>query len=607
MPTAKGQLGFIDGQSRIEHSEGIWQFDDDDWALAALLMDPIYCAELLFQDPRNREYGGCYHVMDYQYPLFRHDTNNEGKPCARSVGKTESMKADAVSHVFRRQGEDMLITAPELIHLMPLCDAIEERLIDTRLTREFLDQRQQKTGITHRPFQADFMDGTKIIGRIPKLSGTGVKGQHVPDLRIEEGQDYPEKGWIEVYPTVIKDHVDTNGEPDYTFIFYGVHSGARDGRFYKLSTSGEFRIKQITAIMRPGWGPEEKAQAAAIYGGTQAPDYRRNILGEAGGASSAFFVTARLMATLDQDRESEYNTSLWRRQSVMAEEVDKMIGDTSNMEAADRTTLMAETLKATIDLPDLTGVQQIFLGGDIGLVNDPTVLTLWAVMPDEKRKSRLTLVRMFHLWRMREKQIRQVLYAIGWKYGKRLRGVGLDVTGLGLPIFQAIEDDEMAPQHLIDVTRGYVFNAKLPIGVDKSMVTRDSHGNMRDHLGNIVEELEDPFTMEKRYVVKMSMIEASTRYLREFVDTTFMRLPFDPEIAGDFQGETEQRVRAMSQVTHRKKANAFHILDSARAFAMVYKAQDIERQIAVTEQTPVMARSVDTSLTPQLASVGEMR
>jgi hypothetical protein len=61
--------------------------------------------------------------MDYQYPLFRPDDNYEGFPCARSVGKTESIKARAVSHAFKRQGEDMLITAPELIHLMPLCDA----------------------------------------------------------------------------------------------------------------------------------------------------------------------------------------------------------------------------------------------------------------------------------------------------------------------------------------------------------------------------------------------------------------------------------------------------------------------------------------------------
>jgi len=586
---ARGRLGIIDGQDKIETTVGLWPFDDDDFALMALLQDPVHCAELLFQDPNNRAFGGCYHVMDYQYSLFRHKDLYEGLPCARTVGKTESMKADAVSHVFRRQGEDMLITAPELIHLMPLCDAIESRIRDTRLTREFLDTRNQKTGFNHRPFQADFIDGTKIIGRIPKLSGTGVKGQHVPDLRVEEGQDYPEKGWIEVHETVMKDHVDINGDSDFTYIFYGVHSGARDGRFYKLSTSGEFKITTITAIMRPGWGPDEKARAAAIYGGTQSPDYRRNILGEAGGASSAFFVTARLMACLDQDRESAYNTVHWKRQALMSEEIDKIMGDTSTMTSTERAEAMYDALKATIDLPDLNGVQQIYLGGDIGLVNDPTVLTLWAIVQDSKKRSRLRLVRMFHLWRFREKMIRQVLYIIGWRYGLRLRGVGIDVTGLGLPIFQAIEDDETAPQHLIDITRGYVFNAKVPIGVDKGLVTQDSQGNLRDHFGNMVEEVEDPFTRERRYIVKMTMIEASTRYLREFVDTLFMQLPFDPEIAGDFQGETEQRVKAMAGM--RKKVNAFHILDSARAFAMVYKAADVEAQTKVADQQPVMARA----------------
>ena len=50
----------------------------------------------------------------------------------------------------------------------------------------------------------------------------------------------------------------------------------------------------------------------------------------------------------------------------------------------------------------------------------------------------------------------------------------------------------------------------------------------------------------------------------------------------------------MASITHRKKVNAFHILDSARAMKMVFKAQDIERQIAVTQQKPVLARAVDT-------------
>jgi hypothetical protein len=47
------------------------------------------------------------------------------------VGKTESIKARGVCHAFKRQGDDMLITAPELIHLMPLTDAIEQRIRDT--------------------------------------------------------------------------------------------------------------------------------------------------------------------------------------------------------------------------------------------------------------------------------------------------------------------------------------------------------------------------------------------------------------------------------------------------------------------------------------------
>jgi hypothetical protein len=584
---AQGKLGILDGQKKMEVTEGVWHFDDDDWALIAMLQDPVFMAELLFEDPKNKEWGGCYRVMDYQYPLFRATENYEGRPCARSVGKTESIKARAVSHTFKRQGEDLLITAPELIHLLPLTDAIEERIRNTRLTYQFLDKRNQKTGFTHKPFQVDYLDGTKIIGRIPKLSGTGVKGMHEPDLLIDEGQDYPEKGWIEVHETVMKDHVDREGNPDFTYHFYGVHSGARDGRFYKLSSSGEFKITQITAIMRPGWGADEKRRAAAIYGGTQAPDYRRNILGEAGGASSAFFVTSRLMACLDQDRESDYNTVGFKRQRLQAEEIDQMLGP---IQGRERDGAMFELLGTLIDLPEVKG-QQIYAGMDIGLVNDPTVITLWSIEADKSRKTRLKLVRMIHLWRFREKMIRQVLYHVGFKYGAKLRGVGMDVTGLGLPIFQAMGDDEVAPQHLLDVSRGYVFNAKLPIGVDKSLISKDSQGNMRDAYGHMVEIEIDPFTRAERHVVKMSMIEASTRYLRQFVDTTFMLLPFEPEIVGDMQGETEQRVKAMAGV--KKKPNAFHILDSMRAMAMVYKAADVEAQLKVTEQAPVLARAVD--------------
>lgn len=43
---AHGQLGLIEGQTRINVTEGIWDFDDDDWALFAMLCDPVYMSEL---------------------------------------------------------------------------------------------------------------------------------------------------------------------------------------------------------------------------------------------------------------------------------------------------------------------------------------------------------------------------------------------------------------------------------------------------------------------------------------------------------------------------------------------------------------------------------
>jgi hypothetical protein len=584
---AEDTLGLIEGMSRLEASEGIWHLDSDDWLLFAMICDPIYMAELLWEDPKNVAYGGCYTVLDYQYTLFRADENNEAYPCGRSVGKTESIKARAGSHVFRRQAEDMLLTAPEMIHLMPLCDAIEDRLSATRLTEEFLDKRNGKIGFTHKPFQADFLDGTSIVGRIPKLTGTGVKGMHEPDMIIDEAQDYPERGWIEVHETVMKDHQDADGNPDYGYFFYGVHSGARDGRFYKLSTSGEFRVKGVTAMMRPGWTPEEKRRASAIYGGTQSPDYRRNILGEAGGASSAFFVTARLMACIDQDRESDYNTVLWKRQALMSEELDRMLGGSDWSDKGEYNQAMYELLGTLLDIPE--GPGPYWLGADIGLVGDPTVICLFTIGKDEKRRDRLRKVRMWHLWRFRERMVRETLYHIGWKLGTKLKGAGVDVTGLGLPIFQAMEDDELAPPSLIEITRGYTFSTKVPIGVDRSLVITDSQGNMRDHLGNMVEKDEDPFTGVVRYIIKMPMIEASTRYLRELIDSGFYQLPFDTETAGDYQAETEQRVRAMAGL--RKKVHAFHILDADRAFGMAYKSADVEAELARPEWKPVMVRA----------------
>jgi hypothetical protein len=571
-------LGQIDGLAPIQHREGRYTFDEDDLLLYALLSDPIYCAELLWNDPANRDYGGCYRVRDYQYPLWRPSEfgsgsqNYAGYACARSVGKTESIKGKAFSHTFRREQENLLLTAPELIHLLPLTDAVEERIQDCRLTREFLDTRGGKTGFTHRPFGVDFLDGTKIVGRIPRLTGTGVKGQHQPDLIIDEAQDYPERGWVEVHETVMKDHLDAEGNPDFRYEFYGVHTGARDSGFYKRINEGGFRLINITAIQRPGWSASEKQAAKAAYGGTSSPDYRRNIIGEPGSAASAFFVTARLIACVDQDRETHYNQHGYVHQELRAEEVDEL----------------GIPITEVLDLP--SGITACYGGMDLGLTESPTVISLFS-HEAVKKAPRLKLVRRIHLERFRTRQIRECLYAIGWHFGGALSAFGMDVTGLGFPIFQEMEDDEAAPPRLMEVSRGYFFNAKVPVGIQPEMVVTDQQGNKRDQFGASVKEEVDPLTQMVRHVVYMPMIEASTRYLREFVDSGFLMLPFDTEITTDMQGETHQRVKLMGE--RRKKPNAFHILDSFRAMAMGFKAGEVEEAIAVEQPKAILDEALD--------------
>jgi hypothetical protein len=130
----------------------------------------------------------------------------------------------------------------------------------------------------------------------------------------------------------------------------------------------------------------------------------------------------------------------------------------------------------------------------------------------------------------------------------------------------------------------------VPVGVDESFVTKDQRGELRDQYGSAVKLETDPLTGISRYVTYMPMIEASTRYLRDFVDTGYMMLPFDTEITSDLMLETSQRVKRVGEL--KRKPNAFHILDSFRGMAMVFKASDIEAALALPPQLPVLERAL---------------
>lgn len=525
-------------------------FDEVDLWLIALSKDPVLSPEFYWKDVNNTDYSGCYRVRDYQKKFNRVSGHYEAFACARSVGKTERQKIWAFIHFFCRSNQNLLITAPELLHLLPLTDAIEGWISSVRATRECLKRdRAGKTGFSHTPFGVLYRDGTKIVGRIPNRDGRGVKGQHQPDLMIEEAQDYPDAGWTEVNETVRRDI------SDFHFHFYGVHRGARGGGFSKRTQgSGMFRMNALTAIMRPGWGPEEKMAAAEAYGGTNAPDYRRNILGEPGSASSPIFVTARLMATVDQDRSSNYNEVEYSKSVLQWEEFHSMYKHPDG-------SVPLEALTWAIDLPSKS-YETTVAGMDIGLTSSPTVMTLFG----EKKVAgvdRLALIRRINLHRFPPRFIRELVRAV-YAWDRNIVGIGMDATGLGFPLFQDLQDEEVSPEPgMIEKVRGWKFNEKVPVGVDPRTVNEG-----RDAYGRKVDE-EDQ--------VMMTVVEATTRYLREWVDSGYIMLPFDTEITNDLLAENTQRVNTLAQLTGSKKPNAFHILDSMRMAALVMHIEKNEK------------------------------
>jgi hypothetical protein len=65
----------------------------------------------------------------------------------------------------------------------------------------------------------------------------------------------------------------------------------------------------------------------------------------------------------------------------------------------------------------------------------------------------------------------------------------------------------------------------------------------------------------ERYVTYMPMIEASTRYLRDFVDSRLPAAALRHQITTDMMGETQQRVKRVGELQEEAQ-RTFHILDS---------------------------------------------
>lgn len=521
----------------------------------AILQDQsgIDQAEFSWTDETSPDF--VFRCWDYQYPWYRTRAKFQIDQCARAIGKSVGIQMRAWAFAFTNPGEEMLVTAPEMIHLDPVTKNVEDRIMSTRLSREFLKKSGTSNGITHRPFEARFRNGSRIVGRIPQKDGRGVKGMHPKKLEMDEAQDYPEPGWVELGETL------KYGEEDATWRSHGVSRGVRDRYYKQTQPESGWYVHKYTAMHRPDWTPGERAAKAELYGSRDHPDYRRNILGLHGDASSALFVLNRLMACVDQNQTSHYNMSEYYHCRIN----DEKLRDT------------ALPIEALLDFPGIhRAYERTWVGMDVGMTNHPSeILIMGEEYPQSKqggRKEELPDMRLktlarIHLERISSPDQRAVLHKIYDFY--RPQAIAMDRTGLGLPIFQEIVESRIPG--FSKAMRGYNFSEKITVGYE-----RDDDDEY---------DADNPYGKE----IKANVLEYSSDMLRLYVDQRQLLLPWDIDMIREFQGQTYVVSKSNTDAYGKKQFNKgkFHALDAARMAILGHLQERIENMREIVEDEPV--------------------
>jgi hypothetical protein len=542
---------------------------EEECYLLAILQaaDGLDLAEFAWYDPETPD--NCYRAWDFQWNWYTNNDMQQVDQGGRALGKTVGIKMRSCAFPFAYEGQSMLLTAPELNHLRPLTDMIERTLLSTRLIREMLPDGKGK-GIARQPhWQVRFKNGTNLVSRLPNKDGKGVKGQHVINIELDEAQDYPNAGWVEIVETL------NAGLPGAMWRCHGVPKGVRDRFFEKTQPQSGWTVHRPMAMHRPTWGAEEREKKIKEYGQSrQSIDYRRNIYGDHGDAANSVFVLARLMDCVDLDEGSTYNMDIYQKIMMTYENFPDGASED------ERLNLMLSWL----DLPgthrhgysQLVGNREVgspkgyscYWGGmDVGVTNHPSEILVFG---QRTGTDFLELLLRIQMHRINTDDQKHVVTAVMDFYGSKIR-FGIDKTGVGFPIWDQLTRTSYGKRIF-----GFGFSEKRVVGFeDREMVGAETI---------------------KDLAIYRNFVEASTDWLRnDYVDVKRLRMPYDKEVLQEFQGQTVTIVRDNGDPYGGQRrllfsGGSFHTLDAAKIAVAVKHIPPLE---ALLEAIPTQESVLD--------------
>jgi hypothetical protein len=232
------------------------------------------------------------------------------------------------------------------------------------------------------------------------------------------------------------------------------------------------------------------------------------------------------MGAVDTDMESVYNQDIYHHVRVTAE-------------LHEQTGSGIQTFLANIPRTHLSDYSAVYAGADIGWVSDPTEILVFG-RPKAAKTDLLELILRVSLLKISSPNQARVVREIFRFYGPLLQSFAMDATGGGLPIFQWLQEEEPSVARRI---RGYAFSEKGIVGFDDREATGD----------------EAPADLG----IRQNLVDFATDELRRLVDGKQIRLPFDREILGQWQGQTRS-IGAGFKSSGYRYSRGNHCLDAAK-------------------------------------------
>lgn len=481
------------------------------------------------------------------------------------------LRAAAWPFVF--PGADMLITAPQQDHLKPLTEKIEYLFFHSgiRLFRETLQvitSSGKGGGLSRVPaWSLQFANNARLVTRLPKSDGKGVKGQHVSVIELDEAQDYPQPGFTEIIETL------KSASEGAQWRIHGVSSGRRD-MFYKFTMNEmpnlRFKVHKYPAMYRESWSEEERIAKIDLYGGREHTDYKRNVYGHHGEIRSALFSTFRLNSTIRRNESSyavDYNRNVYTKILLTDEESEQFALQDGGT---------GETLRRFIEerIPNNHLSEEYtayFAGVDVGLLRDPTELILWGLTSDREGNDLYRHLLRIKMVRVPTPDQAIAVAAVFGTYGRRLRSMGFDRNGIGLGLVQMLSTDRDAsalPREDRDRIKGYSVSQKVPVAFAEPEDYGDADAVIRQDVGSW-----------------------GLMRLRQLVDAGRIELPNDAEQINEWRGQSVivSRDPGDGQLVRRGGSRiSLHTLDAAMMLVAAMDLPAIEEMLEDPAQVPVL-------------------